>query len=58
MPPQAYLVLGGLAWNYQRSRVGKPTISMFCRRHPAAFAVAASAVNAWIWPHIYRKESW
>jgi len=54
-PPQAYLVLGGLAWNYQRSLVGKPTISMFCRRHPAAFAVAASAFNAWIWPHVYRK---
>jgi hypothetical protein len=55
VPPQAYLVAAGLVWNYQRSRVGKSTISMFCRRHELAFAIGAAAVNAWIWPHIYRK---
>jgi hypothetical protein len=57
MPPQGLVMLAAFAWNYQRSLVGKPTISMFCRRHKLAFAVGASAVNAWIWPHIYRKES-
>ena len=39
MPPQGYLILGGLGWNYVASRMGKPTISMFARRHKVETAV-------------------
>lgn len=53
MPPQGYVVLGGLAWNYLRSRQGKPTISMFCRRHKGETAVVLAGALAWFVPHIW-----
>ena len=53
MPPQAYLILTGLAWNYTRSRQGKPTISMFARRHKAASAVVIAGTVAWLVPHLF-----
>jgi len=57
MPPQGAVLAGALVWNFQRSRVGKTTISMFARRHPLATAVVLVVGNAWIWPHLYLKES-
>lgn len=53
MPPQGYVVLGALGWNFRRSRVGKTTICQFGRRHPVATAVVLLGFNAWIWPHVY-----
>jgi hypothetical protein len=53
MPPQAYLVAAGLAWNWQRSRVGKSTISMFCRRHRCATVAVVGAALGWFLPHIW-----
>jgi hypothetical protein len=53
LPPQAYLVAAGLAWNWQRSRVGKPTISMFCRRHRRATVAVVGGALGWFLPHIW-----
>jgi hypothetical protein len=63
MPPQAFALAVGLAgplgWNYQRSRVGKPTISMFMRRHPVVFVAGVLAghgvVDGWLVPHILKR---
>jgi len=52
MPPQGAVLAGALVWNFQRSLVGKTTISMLLRRHPVAFALGLAAVNAWLVPHI------
>lgn len=52
MPPQGYLILGGLAWNFTRSRQGKPTISMFARRHKAATVAVVLAGVTWFLPHV------
>jgi len=57
MPPQGAVLAGALVWNFQRSRVGKTTISMFARRHPLVTAVVLVVGNTWIWPHLYLKES-
>lgn len=64
MPPQGVaLVLGAgipLGWNYRNSRVGKPTISMFLRRHPVAFVigvvVANGILNGWLPGHILEER--
>ena len=42
-----------LAWNYQRSLVGRTTISQFARRHPIATAVVLIVGNGWLVPHLY-----
>ena len=55
MPPQALVIAGALGWNYQRSRVGQSTISMFARRHPAAFVLGWAGLNVWLVPHILRR---
>ena len=52
MPPQALALGAVLGWNFQRSRVGKSTISQFSRRHKAAFIVSWAALNLWLVPHI------
>ena len=52
MPPQAAVLAGALAWNYQRSRSGKVTLSQFARRHPAAFVVGWGVLTGWLVPHI------
>ena len=57
MPPQGYVIGGGLALNYLQSRLGGPTISQLGRRHPIVTAVVLVGFNAWIWPHLYFKES-
>lgn len=51
MPPQGYVVLGGLGWNYIASRTGKPTISMFARRHKVIAVVIWCGATVWILPH-------
>ena len=53
MPPQALALGAVLGWNYQRSRVGKVTISQFARRHPLVTAVVLVAGNGWLVPHLY-----
>jgi len=53
VPPQGAVLAAALAWNYQRSRTGKPTISQTARRHPIASAALLLGFNAYIWPHIY-----
>lgn len=49
-----------LGWNYSRSRHGKSTISMFLRRHPAAFVVgvvvANGILNGWLPAHILKES--
>jgi hypothetical protein len=57
MPPQGAVLAGALVWNFQRSLVGKTTISMLARRHPLVSAVALVGFNAWIWPHLYRPRT-
>ena len=57
MPPQAALVLGGLGWNYQRSRAGKTTISQLARRHPIVTSVMLIAGNGWLVPHLYLRRT-
>ena len=50
MPPQGYVILGGVGMNYVASRLGRPTISRWCARHKAAtFTVTAGAVAWWSW---------
>lgn len=51
MPPQGYVVLGGLAWNYAASRMGQPTISQFARRHKVLAVVVWCGVTVWLIPH-------
>lgn len=53
MPPQGFVIIGGLGWNYLRSRQGKPTISMFARRHKTETAVILVGALAWFVPHIF-----
>lgn len=53
MPPQGYLILGGLGWNYVASRMGKPTISMFARRHKVETAVVLVGGLTWLVPHLF-----
>ena len=55
MPPQGALLAAALGWNYQRSRVGKKTVSMWGREHPVVTGLALVAFNAWIWPHLYKE---
>lgn len=50
-PPQAALIGVALAWNYQRSRVGKRTISMWARRHKRVAVPAVVVGSAWLVPH-------
>ena len=50
MPPQGYVVLGGLGWNYVASRMGKRTISMFAREHKAETAAVLIGTLAWLVP--------
>ena len=52
MPPQAAVLGAALAWNYQRSCVGKGTLSQFAREHPSVFIVGWAGLNAWLIPHI------
>lgn len=54
MPPQGYVIVGGLAWNYVAAEMGKPTISMFARRHKAATVAVVVGGVAWFLPHILR----
>lgn len=49
-------MLGGLGWNYVRSRRGKPTISQHLRRHPIATATGLVAINAWLVPHLFKES--
>jgi hypothetical protein len=56
-PPQGYVVAGGLAWNYTRSRHGRETISQFLRRHKTATALGLAVFVVWFPPHIFLKES-
>lgn len=51
MPPQGIAIVGAIAWNWRRSRVGKPTISMFARRHKALSVGVWLAGTAWLIPH-------
>ena len=53
MPPQALALGAVLGWNFQRSRTGKVTISMFARRHPIGTAVVLVVGNGWLVPHLY-----
>jgi hypothetical protein len=56
MPPQGYLIGGGLAWNLARSLRGESTISQLCRRHRAlTFAVVGGALG-WFVPHILKES--
>jgi hypothetical protein len=57
MPPQGYVVLGGLAWNYARSRRGKPTISMFARQHRALAVTTWCGLTVWLVPHWWRRAA-
>ena len=52
MPPQGYVVLAGLGWNYAASRSGRPTISRFCAHHKPLTLAATAAVVAWWGYHI------
>lgn len=54
MPPQGYLVLGGLGWNYIASRLGKPTISMWARRHKVIAVAVWCGATVWVIPHWWR----
>lgn len=56
MPPQGWVVLGGIGLNYVAHRLGKPTICGFARRHPVATAVVLGGGNLWLWPHLYRRS--
>ena len=53
MPPQALALGAVLGWNYQRSRVGKVTISQVARRHPIVTAVVLIGGNGFLVPHFY-----
>ena len=57
MPPQAAVLGAALAWNYQRSRAGKTTISQLARRHPIVTAVVLIAGNGWLVPHLYLRRT-
>jgi len=52
MPPQGAVLAAALAWNYQRSRHGKVTLSQFARRHPVVFVVGWAGLTGWLVPHI------
>lgn len=54
MPPQGYVVLGGIGLNYVAHRRHKTTICQFARLHPIATALVLGGGNLWLWPHIYR----
>ena len=54
-PPQTALIGAGLAWNYQRSRVGKTTISQYSRSHRGGFLISWAALT-WLVPHILRRK--
>jgi hypothetical protein len=55
-PPQAALLAASLAWNYQRSKRNRPTISQFTRRHPVVFVLGWTALNAWLPDHILKER--
>lgn len=55
MPPQAAVLGAALAWNYQRSRCGKGTLSQFARSHPAVFVIGWAGLNVWLIPHILER---
>jgi len=53
MPPQAYLIGGGLAWNFARSVRGESTISQLCRRHRVVTSAVVGGALGWFLPHIW-----
>lgn len=50
-PAPALVVIGGLAWNYARSRRGRATISGWACEHKAAAVAFAGGFSAWWLTH-------
>ena len=50
-PAPAFVVAGGLVWNYARSVQGRTTISRWACRHKRTAVAGAAAFSAWWLAH-------